>query len=74
MLHRDTSECLLLGILTAAGDGVGLVGAGEGGCREYGRQCHEQTDYCFTHRISLSISFSTSAGDSSKEEGRASAS
>jgi hypothetical protein len=39
---------------TAAGDGLGLAGAGERHDREHGSQCHEQAEHGF--RLSFSMS------------------
>jgi hypothetical protein len=47
--------------LSAAGDGLGLVGAGERCHGKHCRQRHEQADYGFAHHNSLSIAFSASA-------------
>jgi len=39
--------------LAAAGDGLGLVSAGERRYGEHSRQCHEQAEYGFTHFLLL---------------------
>lgn len=39
---------------SAAGDGLGLVGAGEGCYRKHRSQCHEHAENGFTHRNSSS--------------------
>jgi hypothetical protein len=47
--------CLLglAGRAAAAGDGLGLFGAGEGYCGEYRCDGHEDSEYGFTHSCLL---------------------
>ncbi|MDX3589368.1 hypothetical protein OG920_46130 [Streptomyces europaeiscabiei] len=40
--------------MAAAGDGLGLVSSGERHYGDHGRQCHEQTEYGFTHFLPCS--------------------